>query len=132
MIKLDNKVIEKLAEYINYFEDENKVFYNWYGGEKTEDDTYIMPYIIYDEKLHEFIKSVYESGIMMEDYLSYLERKFGKSNDMNNIIKNADFETLCAVLTYLVRQERFHDGLWSEAIRNKYFLKILCKFKEIV
>lgn len=40
-------------------------------------------------------------------------------------IKDADLELIRAIFTGYVRQERFGDGLWVEAVKDKVFLKIL-------
>ncbi len=39
---------------------------------------------------------------------------------------------LKAILTGYVRQERFCDGLWADAVRDKVFLKILKRFNELL
>ncbi len=90
-----------------------------------------MPYPDYDDKLLEFIKLVYDSGLMMEGYLDLLKEKYGTENEANDIIKSADFDPLRAILTYFVRQERFCDGIWEQAVKDKIFLNILYKLKEI-
>jgi len=123
---------EKLFEYISYFNNDSIQFCQWEGTRKSENDEFTMSYPVYDDELTEFIQDVYDSGIMMENYLDYLQSKFGSNNDMNTIIPKADFETLRALLTYLVRQERFCNGMWGAAAEDKRFLNILLRLKTYV
>jgi Family of unknown function (DUF6508) len=56
----------------------------------------------------------------------------GKVNelDISAAIPSADLELLKAILTYYVRQERFCDGLWAKAVKEKVFLRILYRLGE--
>lgn len=52
--------------------------------------------------------------------------------DMIKVINHTtDIEMIRAVLTYFVRQERFQEGLWAEAVEKKIFLMILLKLKDL-
>ncbi len=42
---------------------------------------------------------VYDSGIMMNDYMGYLQGKIGADKNIKEVIYNADFDTLRAILT---------------------------------
>lgn len=126
------KNYKKLFEFISYFEDDSIQFCKWKASEKVEDVVYSMPYPIYDDKLKEFVQTVYDSGIMLDDYLRYLKDNIGSDNDAIQVINNTDdIVTLRAMLTYFVRQERFGDGLWARAAKDKIFLNILLKLRGI-
>jgi very-short-patch-repair endonuclease len=129
---LVEKNYKRLFDFISYLEDDSIEFCEWQSSKKLEDGGFSMPYPVYDEKLHEFIHSVYDSGIMLDDYLDYLRDKIGSDNDLNQVINDTDdIDTLGAVLTYYVRQEKFHDGLWGRATKDKTFLNILVKMREL-
>jgi hypothetical protein len=75
------KNYKMLFEYISYFEDDSILFCNWHASEKLEEGVCSMPYPVYDDKLLAFIQAVYDSGIMLEDYLSCLPDSIGSDND---------------------------------------------------
>jgi len=123
---------KKLFDYIIYFEDENIQYCQWVNVELGEKGTQILPYPKYDNKLLEFIQAVYDSGIMMDDYVIYFKDRIGSSSDVISVIQNTnEFDILRAVLTYYVRQERFQEGLWGKAAEDKIFLTILLKMRDL-
>ena len=50
---------------------------------------------------------------------------------IDDYINEADLELLKAILTGYIRQERFNEGLWGEAVSEGIFLKILYRFREL-
>lgn len=110
---------QELFAYIPYFEKEDTEFCNWDSG-----------YPVYGEKLSEFIKTAYETDLLRTDYLEYIEERI-KDHDIPTAIPSADLELLKAILTYYVRQERFNDGLWARAARDKVFLGILYRLRDL-
>jgi hypothetical protein len=132
VVPMVEKNYKLLFEFISYFEDDSIQFCNWQVSVKLEDGVCSMPYPVYDDKLHEFIQAVYDSAIMLEDYLSCLPDSIGSVNSAIQVIADTkDVETLRAILTYFVRQERFCDGSWAEAAEKKIFYNILLKLKEL-
>lgn len=55
-----------------------------------------------------------------------------KSEQINRAIETADIELLKAILTRYIRQERFQEGLWEEAVKDKVFLRILNRFSKVL
>ncbi|MCT2535828.1 DUF6508 domain-containing protein [Aquibacillus koreensis] len=82
----------------------------------------------YSEQINEFIDDVYKSELMVTDYHRQLE---GLDQNYERIIPEANVEQLKAVLTYYVRGERLCDGMWESACKEKVFLKILYRLKEL-
>lgn len=111
--------MDKVLNFIKYLEDENEVFYTVEQG-----------YLNYSSKFQEFIDSCYESNYIRKNYLDFLNDRYLGIRDINSIILTGDYESLCALLTYLIRQERFCDGLWATAIIEKSFFNILIKLKQ--
>lgn len=109
----------KLLDYIPYFENEDVEFCKWDSG-----------YPNYDDKLEEFIKSIYDSDLLKGDYLEYLNEKV-KDKNISASIPSADWELLKSSLTYFVRQERFCDGTWAMAAKDQVFLRILYRLREL-
>lgn len=119
----------KILVYINYFEDENIDFFTWQQPSKTDDGIIQMGYPIYDEKFKIFIKDVYDSNLLIDSYFDYLEQHQIDTSKLTGYISNADFQLLRAILTYTVRGERFCDGYWGQAIKDKVFLNILYRIR---
>lgn len=121
----------KLLSFISYFEDDNIEFCKWQAGEKIENGIRYMPYPVYDDRLQEFIRAVYDSGLMNRDYISLLNVEMVTERDIKKVIdETTDRDILIASLTYLVRQERFHEGIWGMAAKDKVFLRILLKLRQ--
>lgn len=111
---------QKILVYIPYFENEDTEFCKWNSG-----------YPDYDTRLNDLIKSVYDTDLLRKDYLEYLEEKV-KDRNLAAAIPTADWKLLKAILTYYVRQERFCDGLWASAAKDKVFLRILYRLRDLL
>lgn len=115
--------IEKLCTFLPYFQTATKESVcQWAGGEKLGEKHYTMAYPQYDQTFDEFIKEVYNSNLILHDYLSITEKL---DVEISSAIDTADFKLLRAILTYYVRAERFCEGSWATAVEGKVFLKIL-------
>jgi hypothetical protein len=114
------KDYKKLLDFISYFEDDDIEFCVWESG-----------YPKYDDKLNVFIQTAYETGLLRGEYLEYLNDKI-KDNDITIAIPSADLELLKSILTKYVRKERFCDGAWASAAKEKVFLRILYRLRELV
>lgn len=123
---------KKIFNYISYFSDDTVQFCKWQHSERQEDDDFTLGYPVYDDRLSEFIQDIYDSGIMVGNYMEVTEGIFSSNGKVIEIIKNLDnFETARAILTYYVRQDRFSEGSLGRAAENKILLNILLKLKEL-
>lgn len=125
--------INRLLDFIPYFENDKNEFYTFSEPEKNQGETIYMAYPSYDKGVTDFIDLVYETGLLKEDYLDYMEEKGIRNVDSNefiDIIKQSDLLLLQSILTYFVRQERFYHGLWGKAAKEKVFLNILYRLRE--
>jgi len=121
----------KLLSFISYFEDDNIEYCKWQAGEKFENDMSYMSYPVYDDRLQEFIRAASDSGLMNRDYISLLNDEIGPEKDIIKVIDETnDRDILIAALTYFVRQERFQEGIWGMAAKDKVFLRILLKLRK--
>lgn len=131
---MNRKSIEKLTPYISYFENatEESVC-KWSESEKLEENCYIFSYPIYDHTLTEFIDEFHKTNLMSYNYLDVINKRgINDMDEMAGAIYDGDLELIRAILTGYVRQERFGDGLWAEAVKDKVFLKILKRLDEII
>lgn len=128
------KDFERLFEYISYFEEEDVSFQFRFEGEgRTAEGSYNFSYPVYDQRLLDFIEEVYDSGLIDIAYFSVLNRYLTSSfHDMVDVIEEAGFELLSAVLAYYIRQERFGEGMWAAALKDRIFLKVLERLKVLL
>ena len=128
---LIRKSVEKLFSFIPYFETatEESVC-RWEEGKIPGGDN---SYPVYERTLKDFIREFYETNLISHNYLDILDNRGLKNMDgIDDVIKNADIELLRAIFTKYVSQERFCDGLWATAVREKIFLGILNRFQELL
>ena len=119
----DKASAKKLCSYIHYFEnvDPNEAC-RWItpAGEIR-----LAGNFEYDKEISSFARDVHDSGLMC-NYVEILKKR---NVDMTNItldmIESSDLELTKAILTRIVRNERFCDGAWKTAVEGGYFLAIL-------
>ena len=119
--------MEKILTYIPYFEKENQEYSKLVPSSNGE-GVYPSYYVVYDEKLESFIKELYDSGVVVNNYTEVL----GAVNDLTETIPTDSEEVLRAKLTYIARAHRFGDEeIWDWAAKDKVFLNILYRLKEL-
>ncbi len=133
-IKLSRNYIEKLSLFIPYFENASKdSVCNWIGGENLGKNQFTMQYPLYEPKIDEFIQEVYKSNLLIGDYHDVIKKQGLEGiKQITQAIDDADFELVTAILTWVVRGERFCDGLWGSAVEDKTFLKIINRLNRLI
>ncbi|MBR3751266.1 MAG: hypothetical protein IKK58_05780 [Clostridia bacterium] len=122
-------MIERLLSYRDSFAYDYEDMYRWV--DTYEEDGIIYPgYPEYDKTVFGFINDVYDSGLLIRDYSSVLDRKGVR--DVDTLINDADMLTLRAVLSYYVRGEHKKVGLWGRGVRKMCFLRMLDRLEELV
>lgn len=130
---LTERSIKKLLKYIGYFENvTEKSLYSCSVEQYEQDEKDGVGYPIYDNNFLKFIDEFYKSNLMSYDYLEIIENEIGNVKEIDSYIRTADIKLLRAILTGYIRQERFNEGLWATAAKDKVFLKILNRFEEII
>ena len=90
-------------------------------------------YPVYDQSLLEFVDAVERSNLMVHDYLRIIsEYGINHFDEIADRLKEANIELTLAILTGLVRQERFGEGLWKEAVEKELFLSALVRLETFV
>jgi hypothetical protein len=115
---------KKIVSYLSYFENEKMEFGTW-----TTPEEGVSGYYNYDKKLEDFIQELYKTDLLVGDYLLRLEEV--ESEDYGSIIPTVNLELLKAILTFYVRGERFSEGMWRTAAKNKLFYLILLRLREL-
>jgi hypothetical protein len=98
-------------------------------GTWTTPEEGVSGYYNYDKKLEDFIQELYKTDLLVGDYLLRLEEV--ESEDYGSIIPTVNLELLKAILTFYVRGERFSEGMWRTAAKNKLFYLILLRLREL-
>lgn len=131
---LNKQSIEKLTSYLPYFEKATRVSVcSWSGAEKLGAKYYNMFYPKYDPRFEKFVDEFYKSGLICYNYLDIIEKYGIKSkNKIIDVITRADLQLLRAILTGYIRQERFSDGLWADAVEDKIFYNILMRLEKLI
>lgn len=130
---LTTKSVEKLVKYIPYLETAGeKNIYSYSVNNKNTDNIYNFGSPVYDDKLAEFIDEVYGTNLISYNYLTVIKNVTKGTDTIETFIVTADIKLLKAILTLYIRQERFNEGLWKIAVRDKLFLKIINRFREIL
>lgn len=130
---LTTKSVEKLVKYIPYLETAGeKNIYSYSVNNKNTDNIYNFGSPVYEDKLVEFIDEVYGTNLISYNYLTVIKNVTKGTGTIETFIVTADIKLLKAILTLYIRQERFNEGLWKIAVRDKLFLKIINRFREIL
>ena len=101
---------------------------SWGGGEKMEDGAIVMPWPEYDDVVDEFMDCIrrdcwYDYGYVPEDAEKLIESE--------EAIKAATLPQIRAMLTYVLRGERFSDGWWGRMIEGGYVRRILERLAQL-
>jgi len=126
--------IDLLLTYIPYFETvDPDVVCKWHGGVKRDNGGFTVHYAIYDEKLYDFIKDVYDSGIMVNDYRNELNRLIPnwQTVDIQEVVKTAEIYKLRVIFTKCIRVDRFNEGSLGEDAKSGFLLAILKRMQEL-
>lgn len=107
----DQERLRKLAEFLPSFESRNP------SGEET----------------HHFYKATYDLGFVNRDFdwPSWIKTKEADDLWYGRKVSEASVEDLEHLLTALIRQDRFVDGLLDEAIQSGLVAQVLSRAKQL-
>jgi len=116
--------VEKLQEivaYLPYFTEEKS------SGE-LKGGAFQMPYVVYDEKVNAFQRLLYDSDfIVVFDWISWDEGR--KLTEQRDKLMKTDLLTLRMLLTTILRNDRFNEGVFLYAIQDGLVSDILQRIK---
>ena len=121
--------LEALGSLVPRLEDVRVPFGTWQPmtGSGTSEDPYALPWFSLSELGKEFVSMVYETGWMLEDFdwATWAHGAEGQliAND-RTALACADQEQLAKLITALVRQDRFVEGVLSNAYETGLLLAI--------
>lgn len=109
-----------------------KSFSKLQSREKGSDDVFTMPFYNWSNVVKEFHTSVYDIGITpVFDWMEWEEGKNILEKKKTNF-NNLSIETLCKLITVIVRSERFCEGYLIDRFEDGTVLKILLSLKKKV
>jgi len=89
-------------------------------------------YTEYYSQFDNFIKEVYQSDIMDNNYLEYLKPYLMENQKRKDLITTSDIELLFAIFTLLYQMEGFLRRIMISAIVYKTFYYLLLKFNSLM
>ena len=122
--KITKENINKILEYIPYFEGKGRSFYS---VDKTD---MFYPYV-YSKEVYGFEKALYDENIVIVFDWGKWQLQAEKIYNEPELLENADLETLRKLLTLHVRKERFCAGHLVGMIKSGHILAILERLEEI-
>ncbi len=96
----------------------------WAGGLQP-DGTTQFPYPVYPKIVHEWIETLYNLDLADSDYEENMERI--REKDIENLTR----DEILTRMTYLVRAERFCDGVIEEALNDGTLEALSARLHEI-
>lgn len=123
---MKDKKYEIITKYLDYFYPDSDggqwIFDHQSKG--TPDDPIQAPFINYKPFIYDFITEFHHSSLMDQDYIEHLSEKNLQSLSIAEI-KHLSENELLTLLTWIIRRERFCDGLIDVKIRNGTIQAIL-------
>lgn len=126
------KKYEKVYSYLDYFERLSKETLSSTEEKLPFVKEWNPQYVTYTREMINFAKSVYEGDLIDYTYTETLkEYKIEDIVDMEKHIPSADERLTKAILTKMIRDERFSSGAWITYIEKGMFIKILRRIGEL-
>ncbi len=114
----------RLLELIPQFQ-LNPDFGRFVTDEKTEEGISVFPYYAPSELISEFIKTVYDLGIVIPfDWIKWKEGETLLESKTQNF-SSLDLVTLCKLITAIVRNDRFTEGYLLSKCQDGTLINIL-------
>jgi hypothetical protein len=116
--------VDRLLQYLQYFQDPGSVFYHEVNG-----------YMCESEEIRNFRKALDDVGFLMvfnwSDWLMENEIYRNLDHEVASSIMNADLETLRKLMTSYIRRDRFYEGLFISVCMKGHAAHILLRLREL-
>ncbi len=121
--------VAEILTYKPYFENvKDDEICRKYTEELAEDGTMPVTSLLYRNPILGFIEDAYVANILEPKYIDIMNNEMNGEIELEVIIyglEQASYQLTMAVLTCIIRQEQYCQGLWEIATKEKWFLKIL-------
>ncbi|KKO51720.1 DUF6508 domain-containing protein [Paenibacillus sp. DMB20] len=116
--------VDRLLQYLEYFQDPYTVFYHEVNG-----------YMCESQEIGSFRKAIDDTGFLLvfnwSEWLAENEVYRNLDNNIESNIMNADLETLRKLMTSYLRGDRFSEGLFISVCMKGHAAKILLRLREL-
>ena len=109
--------------------EKTKKFGEFSGDIIKENDTITIPFSIHGEIVSQFLDIVYKMPIIIDFHWSDWDEGRTMASDENFDFDTIDIPTKCKLITALVRNDRFCDGVLIEAFESGLILRILISIR---
>lgn len=105
----------------------------WSGGGRLENGSYCIRYPVYDAVTRDVMVAFDGGPLTGYGYTDTLEVRglAGQQLDLQELARDSDEELTLALLTGLIRSERFCDGSVAEALREGTLVALLDRLREL-
>ena len=128
MNKTDISKVKELLKFLPKFNKSDKFIKSIAGGNKNEEGVIIMPMPIYTDDVQSFFSLLDDKFWIDYEYPSNVSEE---NLYDDSFIKNASFEQIKSLLTFINRSERFCNGCWYGYLRNGRITLILNRLKTL-
>lgn len=118
-----------LLVYMDCLKNHYRELYLWHEAQ-LQDGVIVPGYAEYDKRMFGFVNAVYDSGLLLNNYREVIAYCNPENRDIDLLIADAELPLLRAILTYYIREEHYHAGIWGKAVYKKSFLRILDRLRE--
>jgi hypothetical protein len=110
--------------------EKTQTFGDFYGVERTESNELVLPYTVNGSLVDQFLEIVYELPVIINfKWSAWAEgREMARNPDFD--FNSIDIPTKCKLITALVRNDRFNDGVLINAFESGLMLRILKAIKQ--
>lgn len=132
-ITLGDPSLIEILKFIPYFENNAPEEIAHFGSLETLPDGMLsFPYPVYARKFRDFIYEFEASGIADPNYMENLKNHpLSSQDDIESAVASADLALVFSIFTFFIRHERYSEGLWVSAVKNKIFLKLLNRIEAL-
>lgn len=105
----------------------------WSGSGRAEDGVYTCSYPVYDQDTLAIMEACGGEDLTSFDYIGVLERRglAGREPDLERWARDADEELTLALLTAVIRSERFCDGSVAAAVKDGTLVALLDRLRQV-
>lgn len=106
----------------------------WAGGQRHRNGAYLVRYPTYDEDTLAVMEAFGGGVLTRHGYLDELERRGlsdGSLTDLTGLAERSDEDLTRALLTWVVRSERFVDGAIAESLTEGSLVALLDRLQEL-
>lgn len=128
-VPLTKDNIDNILKYLPLLEDRTKKFY--VEAPQDKPDITVLPFYLLTGIGLKLYEDLYKEGFVTKFKWADWIYEAGEYSADDEKLSKADLKDIRRLLTIIIRQDRFCEGLLEEAIESGFMLKIFRRLKEI-